>query len=145
MGVRGEDPTLAVEFLAFAVYAIGWESAGAAPTGGLQLALLLVNAVALGTQSAAIQRFGNSDLSTTYLTGTLTRIVSRLVSGETVSDVAHGMQILAGLMVGAACGGLVVLHAPHWAPLIQLGSLGVVLVTAWRRWPVRRAAPVACP
>jgi uncharacterized membrane protein YoaK (UPF0700 family) len=91
------------------------------------------DAIALGMQSAAIQRFGNSDLSTTYLTGTLTRVVSRLVLGSPIGDIAHSVQILCGLVFGAAAGAMLQLHAPHWAPLIQLGTLGVVLVVALTR------------
>jgi uncharacterized membrane protein YoaK (UPF0700 family) len=138
---RSDDPhwprpvtvTLALEFAALLIFAIGWEANGAKPTGSIQLILLLVNAIALGMQSAAIQRFGNSDLSTTYLTGTLTRVVSRLVLGSPIGDIAHSVQILCGLVFGAAAGAMLQLHAPHWAPLIQLGTLGVVLVVALTR------------
>lgn len=119
---------LAVETAVFAIYAVSWWGSGSHPRGWMQLALLGVNAVALGIQSASVQRFGVSGLSTTYLTGTLTTMVVRLVSGRPARELLHSAQILCGLVGGAALGALCVVHAAALTPLLQLGSLGLVLV-----------------
>jgi uncharacterized membrane protein YoaK (UPF0700 family) len=111
------------------VFAVGWWSSNAHPTGNLQLALLLVNALALGMQSSTVQRFGVSGLSTTYLTGTLTHLVIRLASGQKLRDVNLHWQLLVGLVGGAAVGGLLVLHA-HWiAPVLPLFCILTVVLS----------------
>jgi uncharacterized membrane protein YoaK (UPF0700 family) len=103
-----------------AVFAIGWWSAGSHPGDDLQLALLLVNAVALGTQSTTVQRFGVAGLSTTYLTGTLTTLVGRLARHHKLRDVGHSALLLLGLIGGATAGCLLVLHAPVLVPVLPL-------------------------
>ena len=121
---------LAVEFLIFLGYAIGWWATGSAPTGGVQLLLLAANAVALGVQGSSVQRFGVSGLSTTYMTGTLTSVIVRLTSGGRLRDVAESLQILGGLVVGAISAAALVDHLPVCAPLIQLVPVSAVLVLA---------------
>ncbi|WP_433320552.1 YoaK family protein [Micromonospora chersina] len=111
-------------------YAVGWWWSDGHPSGQLQLSLLVLNAVALGIQSSTVQRFGVAGLSTTYLTGTLTTVIARLTSGHRLRDVAQSVLTLLGLITGAALGGLLTVHAPMWAPLVQLGSLGIVLAAA---------------
>lgn len=108
-------------------YAVGWWAAGTRPSSGVQLGLLSLSAVALGIQSSAVQRFGVSGLSTTYLTGTLTTIVIRVVSGRPVREVAHSAQILLGLVGGAAAGATLVAHVRTLTPVVQLASLALVL------------------
>ena len=105
---------------------------GSAPHGLVQLGLLVINSLALGVQSSAVLRFGVSGLSTTYLTGTLTTLVSRLVSGHSLKDVAHSMTILAGLVGGAALMTAVLHLAPVAAPFVQLAFLAAALAIAAR-------------
>jgi len=135
---RPDDPiwprpvtvALTVELLFFVAYAVGWWVTGGAPGPGLGLALLLSTAVALGIQSSTVQRFGVSGMSTTYLTGTLTTVVIRLASGRGVREVWHSIEILLGLVAGAAAGTALVLLVPMLAPVLQLAALGAVIVTA---------------
>ncbi|WP_196255685.1 DUF1275 family protein [Micromonospora sp. WMMD558] len=135
---RPDDPVwppavtraLAVEAVVLTAYAVGWWVTGAQPSGQLQLALLALNALALGVQSSTVQRFGVPGLSTTYLTGTLTTVIARLTSGHRLRDVAQSVLTLLGLIAGAALGGLLAVRAPMWAPLVQLASLGIVLAAA---------------
>lgn len=135
---------LMVEAILVVGYAIGWWAAGNQPGSGIQLALLSLSAVALGIQSSAVQRFGVSGLSTTYLTGTLTNIVIRVVSGRPVREVAHSAQILLGLVGGAAAGAALVAHVRSLTPVVQLSSLGLVLGLAAIRFgfPLRGKARV---
>lgn len=118
---------LVVEAVLVVGYAVGWWAAGTRPSSGVQLVLLSLSAIALGIQSSAVQRFGVSGLSTTYLTGTLTTIVIRVVSGRPVREVAHSGQILLGLVGGAAAGAALVAHVRSLTPVVQLSSLALVL------------------
>ena len=119
---------LAVEFVFIAGYAVGWWVTGGHPGPGVTLALLLSTALALGIQSSVAQRFGVSGMSTTYLTGTLTTVVIRLASGRGVREVWHSIEILLGLVAGAAAGAGLLLLAPMFAPVLQLVALGAVVV-----------------
>jgi uncharacterized membrane protein YoaK (UPF0700 family) len=121
---------LAVELVFVCAYAVGWWVTGAAPGTGASLALLLATAVALGIQSSTVQRFGVSGMSTTYLTGTLTTVVIRLASGRGVREVWHSLEILLGLIVGAALGTALILLVPLVAPVLQLVALGAVVLVA---------------
>jgi uncharacterized membrane protein YoaK (UPF0700 family) len=140
---RPEDPVwpravtiaLAVELLFMAGYAVGWWITGAAPGRTVAFVLLLSTAVALGIQSSTVQRFGVSGLSTTYLTGTLTTVVIRLATGRAVREVWHSVEILIGLVAGAAAGAALVTTVPVLAPVLQLAGLGAVVLVAlaWAR------------
>jgi len=126
---------LRVEAALILTYAIGWWASDGHPGASAQMALLGVNAVALGVQSSTVQRFGVSGLSTTYLTGTLTTVIVRLTSGRSVREVAHSVSILFGLIGGAALGTLVEVNVPMLTPFVQIGSLGIVLIVAALTWP----------
>lgn len=128
---RAVTRALAVEVAAFLVFAGFWWTLGGAPAPSVQLPLLALNAAALGLQSSAIQRFGVSGLSTTYLTGTLTSVVIRLVSGKRLAHVSHSLWILLGLITGAGLGALLVAHLRVAVPLLQLLTAGGVLCAAF--------------
>lgn len=111
---------LIVELLLVIGVLVGWELTGPDRSGAAPLAMLGANALALGVQSSAMQRFGVAGLSTTYLTGTLTTVVSRLALREPVRRVGPSAAILAGLIVGAFLGALLAIHANAWAPVLPL-------------------------
>lgn len=121
---------LTVELAFIAAYAVGWWVTGASPGRAVALVLLFATALALGIQSSTVQRFGVSGMSTTYLTGTLTTVVIRLAGGRRVREVWHSVEILLGLVVGAAAGAALVLLAPMFAPVLQLVALGGVVLVA---------------
>ncbi|WP_067441559.1 YoaK family protein [Nocardioides jensenii] len=137
---RPVSVALQVEFVLLAVYAVAWWALGSAPSGDVLMPLLALNAAALGLQSSAIQRFGVAGLSTTYLTGTLTSVVIRLSQGKGLRTVGHSLTILAGLIVGAAVATFLLEVAPVAVPLLQLGTLGGVLVVARLSREMRRSA-----
>lgn len=126
---------LVLEWLLFAGYAAGWWATGAEPSLKLIPVLLALNAAALGLQSSAILRFGVPGLSTTYLTGTLTTIMVKLMQRAKFRTIALSVQILCALIIGAALGTWVLLHHPMLVPLTQLLTLGLVIVLAlsWGR------------
>jgi uncharacterized membrane protein YoaK (UPF0700 family) len=119
---------LAVELVLMAAYAAGWWITGGDPGTTASLALLFAMSAALGIQSSTVQRFGVSGMSTTYLTGTLTTVVMRLATGRGVREVWHSIEILVGLVAGAAAGAGLLLLAPLAAPVLQLAALGAVVL-----------------
>jgi uncharacterized membrane protein YoaK (UPF0700 family) len=135
---------LLVELVLFVVFAVAWWVQGARPDGSWAAALLGLTAVALGIQSSAIQRFGVPGLSTTYLTGTLTTIVIRLVGRQPPNTVRHSGSILLGLVVGAGVAAALVTLVPWSAPVLQVLLLSVVIVAA-RRPPRSSARPSTGP
>ena len=129
---RAVSCALVVELMLFTGFAVAWWAPGTAPRESWAAGLLGLTALALGIQSSAIQRFGVPGLSTTYLTGTLTTVVIRLVSRQPLRTVRHSVSILLGLVVGAAVAAALVTLAPWSAPVLQVLLLTVVIVTAQR-------------
>lgn len=119
---------LTVELVLLCGVGIAWWALGSNPPPSAYLPLLGVSAAALGLQSSAIQRFGVTGLSTTYLTGTLTTVVVRLVSGHGFRAVRHSAVILSGLIIGAAIMGAFLEFAPVLVPVILIATVAGVLV-----------------
>jgi len=122
---------LVSEFVLFAAYAVGYETSGyGRPGATMQPVLLGLTAIGLGLQSSAVLRFGQSGLSTTYMTGTLTTLVARLSTGGKLRDALPSLRVLVGLIGGAVIGGVLVFYARPFAPVFQLVLLGAVLAIA---------------
>lgn len=129
---RAVTAALGVELALLAVFAAAWWVLDSDPAGdAVLMPLLALNAAALGLQSSAIQRFGVPGLSTTYLTGTLTVIVIRLSHRQGLRTVAHSSTILVGLIAGAAVATLLLALAPWAVPVLQLATVGGVMLLAW--------------
>jgi uncharacterized membrane protein YoaK (UPF0700 family) len=120
---RAVTRALLIELALLSAYAVSWWSLGSNPSRAWFAPLIALNAAALGVQSSAVLRFGVSGLSTTYLTGTLTSVVSRLASGRPLQTVGHPARILAGLVAGAAAGAGLVTYLRPAAPAFQLAVL----------------------
>lgn len=125
-----EDVTraLRVQAALTVIFALGWWATGDGRGASAQLFLLAVNALCLGIQSSAVQRFGIAGLSTTYLTGTLTTVAIHLSTGQRGEEVSRSVRILVGLITGAAVGALLALHATALVPVGPLLALGTVLI-----------------
>ena len=109
-------------------FSIGWELAGTHPSGGGQFALVAVLAAAMGLQSAAVRRLGQ--MSTTYLTSTLTALVAGLVTGSKPDGMARSLGVLATLIIGAVAASVLLEEARAWVPLVILVPLGLVIVAS---------------
>jgi uncharacterized membrane protein YoaK (UPF0700 family) len=115
-------------------FAVGWEITGAKPGGWGQFCLLAVAAAGMGVQSSAVKNMGLTEVSTTYLTGTLTGLVSSLVSpGPRATDRWRRLGVLLGLAAGASLTGLLVATAPDGVPALPLAALITCVVLA--SWP----------
>lgn len=121
---------LLVELALLAFFATGWWESGGRPASTLQQVLLGANAVALGVQSSAVLRLGRSALSTTYMTGTLTTLVSALSHGKHPRNVAPSAQLIMALIAGAAIAVLLARHAAPLLPALQLVPLVATLAAS---------------
>jgi uncharacterized membrane protein YoaK (UPF0700 family) len=120
---------LVLELVLLAVFAAGWELAGPHPAAGTGQYLLLVTAaVAMGIQSAAVRGFGRGEYATTYLTGTLTSLITGLVTPGTRRRPGWRQPgALLALAAGALINGILVAHAPAAVPVVIIAPLCVVL------------------
>jgi uncharacterized membrane protein YoaK (UPF0700 family) len=124
---------LLAELALLAVFAAGWEVSGASPAGWVQYCLLAALAAGMGVQSSAVKDMGLAEVSTTYLTGTLTGLVSSLARpGQATSQRTRRVGVLIGLVAGASLCGLLVATAASAVPALLLGALVATLVLAWR-------------
>jgi uncharacterized membrane protein YoaK (UPF0700 family) len=94
----------------------------------------------MGMQSSAVNDMGLTQVSTTYLTGTLTGLVSSLVSpGKDTPHSGRRVGVLLGLVAGASLCGLFVATAAGAVPVLPLAALVTAIVLAtgpdWR--PIR--------
>jgi uncharacterized membrane protein YoaK (UPF0700 family) len=126
-------------------FMVGWEVTGTSPAGWAQFSLLATLAAAMGIQSSAVNDMGLTQVSTTYLTGTLTGLVSSLASPG--QDTPHGLRrfgVLIGLVAGASLCGLFVATAADVVPVLPLAALLTTLVLAtgpgWRPPRLRERA-----
>jgi uncharacterized membrane protein YoaK (UPF0700 family) len=122
--------TLGVELAVLAVFAAWWEATGGHPPTDETYGLLAVNATALGIQSAAVLRFGVPNLSTTYLTGTLTQYVAGLSSGAN-RVFTRGLARLVAVIAGGGIGAVLAMEAPRFVPIVPLGVLVLVLAGSY--------------
>ena len=118
--------TLVVELGILCAFSVAWELAGAAPRGALQFALVAVLAAAMGLQAAAVRRLGQ--MSSTYLTSTLTGLVAGLVTGSKPDGMTRSLGVLAAIIAGAVIASVIVKTVPAWLPAVVLLPLGVVIV-----------------
>jgi uncharacterized membrane protein YoaK (UPF0700 family) len=117
--------TLAAELLALAGFSGGWIAAGGHPAGGPRLVLLAVAAAAMGTQSAAVRHLGQ--MSSTYLTSTLTGILEALALRRWPPDWQRSTGVLLAAVIGAALGCLTSLQAPAAVPAAVMVPLAAVV------------------
>jgi len=125
---------LLAELALLAGFAVGWWASGSAPGGSLEYWLLAIAAAAMGLQASAVTQMGLSNVSTTYLTGTLTGLVDSLASPERRKR--EGLirpGVLGGLAAGALLSGLLVKTAPAGVPALPVAALIVVVLLSSAR------------
>jgi uncharacterized membrane protein YoaK (UPF0700 family) len=114
---------VAIECTALVALAAAWQLLGPG-TPGRPYALIFAAAVAMGLQSLAVRRVGIPDVATTYVTGSLTGALERLVHGGGSGATYRGAAEAAGAGrtwrlpaavwglsgLGAAIGGTAIRH-----------------------------------
>jgi uncharacterized membrane protein YoaK (UPF0700 family) len=117
--------TLSIELVLLAVFSAGWLVAAGRPAGPGRLALLVITAAAMGMQSTAVRRLGQ--MSSTYLTSTLTGILTALAIRRWPEDWQRSTGALIAIVAGATLGALTAIWAPVWVPAAVLIPLAAVL------------------
>ena len=121
---------LALECAVVLVFTLGWQLADARPSGAGQAMLLACAAFAMGLQSGSVTTIGIPGLSTTYLTGTLTGVLT--TAAHTSRIRTQGLAIVGALVTGAAVAALLLRHVPRAVPALPLIALACVVVAAVR-------------
>lgn len=131
LGTRALSILLALECALLAGVAAFWIALDARPVDWQQIVLLAVAALAMGLQSAAARELGNPQAGTTYLTGTLTGVVSALATRTRPDPVA--LICLGSLLIGAGVAAALLETAPDTAVLPPAAALAAVLTLSHRR------------
>ena len=84
----------------------------------------------MGGQSAAARQLGNPNVGTTYLTGTLTSLVSSLAARRRPDPEA--VAVILALIAGAAAGAGLLEAAPITTPLLAIAGVGTAVALSWR-------------
>ena len=103
-----------------------------------QRLLLAAVGVAMGIQGATVRQLG--EISTTYLTGTLTGVVSALATGRTPDGLRRSLGIFVALAIGAILSALITVYQPALLPILVLAPIALVIWLASARFGPRPAA-----
>ncbi len=118
--------TLSAELAVMSVFCIAWELTHTRPGFAIQLVLVAMLAACMGMQGAAVRQLGQ--MSTTYLTSTLTGIISALATRTKHEALPRSVGVVLAIITGAVIGGVVVKEAPGWLPAVMLAPLGAVII-----------------
>jgi uncharacterized membrane protein YoaK (UPF0700 family) len=110
--------TLAIELGILVVFSAGWLISGSHRGTATRMVLLVLAATAMGVQTAAVRRLGQ--MSTTYLTSTLTGLFAALAIRRMPEDWQRSVGVIVALMVGAIFGSLAATQSPSWVPVAVL-------------------------
>lgn len=109
-----------------------WQVYGTHPAGAAQLVLLGLSTAAMGVQSSAVNRLAVPGFSSTFLTSTMIRVITELITGprEAVTiKVAALLSLITGALIGTGLVGAV----PWLAPAFPVALVAVVLAVAQLR------------
>jgi uncharacterized membrane protein YoaK (UPF0700 family) len=123
--------TLAAELVLLAAFLATWEFAVGQLRGPVELWLTALASAGMGMQAAAVRRLGQ--MSSTYLTSTLTGVLAGVATRTRPEGLYRSVGALVAIVAGAVAGGLLVLYAPRWLPLVVLIPLGGVIAAALSR------------
>jgi uncharacterized membrane protein YoaK (UPF0700 family) len=137
----GVSIVLALEVLVQAGFLAGWLAVRGHPGLVLEAVLVGLSALAMGMQSDAVAALGVTGVTTTYVTGTMTGLLRALVvGGDDIPSRLRRLAVLVGLLVGAVMGGVLLVEARRFMPILPLAATAAVLaIAAWRFQGERRA------
>jgi uncharacterized membrane protein YoaK (UPF0700 family) len=121
-----------------------WFAVDGRPSSHAIDGLLALSAGAMGVQASAVQVLRAPDVSTTYLTGTLTTLVRRLSSDDAHGSLGAATRqagVLIGMVGGAATAAAVLGSARSLAPALSPAGVLLVVVLASTSNGLRRSEP----
>ena len=134
----GATVVLALVVLVQATFLAGWLDVRGHPGLAFEAVLVGFSALAMGMQSDAVAALGVAGVTTTYVTGTMTGLLRSLVLKDAdVPDRLRRTAVLAGLLLGAVAGGVMMVEVRRFAPVLPLAVTASVVATA--AWAFRDA------
>jgi uncharacterized membrane protein YoaK (UPF0700 family) len=122
---------LGVSLIAHAVFLDVWFATNGQPPIDVAHILLGLWGFAMGMQSAAVRRLHVDGVFTTAATATVIFLVGDLVNWRaTVAERRRLTGVLVSLFVGATAGGLLLVHAHMYAPVLPFAITVAVVATA---------------
>jgi uncharacterized membrane protein YoaK (UPF0700 family) len=123
---------LAFQWLLQAAFFGGWIVTGAQPDAAATAALIVLSGLAMGVQATTTRSLAPG-MSTTYVTGTVTALLSELSALGAVGPSAFRRAIIVvSLAAGAVTGALTLTVAPLLAPAVPLVVIGLAAAAALR-------------
>jgi uncharacterized membrane protein YoaK (UPF0700 family) len=132
---------LGVTVVAQAAFAALWLSVSGHASLTAACFLLGISALGMGFQTAAVFSLGIQGVFTTAATATFTVLSGDSAQWSNTEPERHRLAaLLIALTVGAIGGGLLMVHARDFAPLLPLCASALVVVIAALSFPARRHA-----
>jgi uncharacterized membrane protein YoaK (UPF0700 family) len=115
-----------------AVFLAVWMATSGRPGSGSGDALAALMALAMGLQSGAVMALAVQGVFTTAATATVMFLMRDVAapSGSAAAEPARLARVLAALFAGATAGGLLLVHARAYAPVLPLVATALVIATA---------------
>jgi uncharacterized membrane protein YoaK (UPF0700 family) len=126
---RRVSVALGLTAIAEAGFLAVWMATAGQPSAGIANVLLVLFALAMGLQTAAVRSLGVQGVFTTAATFTLVAFAGDFAGSRPKAEVPRLAGVLVGLIAGAVAGGLLFAHALSYAPILPLVITVVVIVT----------------
>ncbi len=132
-GVWSQRVTVAlgVSLIPHAVFLAVWFASNGQPSIDVAHVLLALWALAMGMQSAAVRTLHVDGVFTTAATATIIFLVGHITNWSATVVERHRLAgVLVSLLVGATAGGLLLVHAHIYAPVLPFVITAVAVATA---------------
>jgi uncharacterized membrane protein YoaK (UPF0700 family) len=122
---------LAVVAIAEAGFLAEWLATAGHLSTEITNVLIALLSLAMGIQTAAVRSLGVQGVFTTAGTFTLVAFVGIFAGSRSRDEMPRLAGVLVGLVTGAIGGGLLLLHARGYAPVLPLAITVLVLLSGW--------------
>jgi uncharacterized membrane protein YoaK (UPF0700 family) len=141
---RRVTTALGISLFGHVAFLIVWLASRGQPSNDVAHILLGFWASVMGMQSAAVRSLHVDGVFTTAATATFIFVMGDFVTwSETAEERLRLWGVLISLFLGALAGGLLLVHAPIYAPVLSFGATVLVVVTAAIAFRTRAATEVA--
>jgi hypothetical protein len=129
---RRVSVALGLAMVAQAVFLAVWLTTSGGPGTGSGDALTALMALAMGLQSGAVMALAVQGVFTTAATATVMFLMRDVAArpGSPAAERARMAAVLGALFAGAAAGGLLLVHARAYAPVLPLVATALVIAAA---------------